>query len=209
MLYLFTRSLARRLPLLLTMFILSLFVACSSQASSSNTAGQSANSPQATQASTQPANTTAFTITSPDFHDGGPLPLRVAGCGGGSNVAPTLTWTNTPSGTKSLALLMSDYDAPVAGGIRHWVVYNIPADAHQLQGNQPFTEGANSRGSQAYMGPCPPITNGPHHYLFLLYAFDVANIGNAGLHYDDVIKAAQSHVRGATSIVGLFQRTQN
>jgi phosphatidylethanolamine-binding protein (PEBP) family uncharacterized protein len=75
--------------------------------------------------------------------------------------------------------------------------------------DKPFTEGTNSGGHQAYMGPCPPVTNGPHHYLFLLYALDLANIGNAGLHYDDVIKAVQKHVRGATSIVGLFQRTQS
>src|SRR6266567_2840170 len=141
-------TLAQKLPIPIAILIASLLMACSSQTASSNAAGQSASSTQAS--ATQPAAGHMFTITSPDFHDGGPLPLKVAGCGGGSDVAPTLTWTNAPTGTKSFALLMSDYDAPVAGGIRHWVVYNIPADTSQLQGNQPFTEGTNSGGHQAY-----------------------------------------------------------
>src|SRR5690348_3731605 len=66
-----------------------------------------------------------FTITSPDFHDGGPLSqkaeLNRSGCTG-SNIAPELNWRNVPAGTKSFVLLMSDYDAPVAGGFHHWIV---------------------------------------------------------------------------------------
>ena len=52
-----------------------------------------------------------FTITSPDFHDGGPLSRRAEhnqfGCTG-SNIAPELNWTNVPAGTKCFVLLMSD-----------------------------------------------------------------------------------------------------
>ena len=90
-----------------------------------------------------------FTITSPDLRDGGPLSqkneINRFGCNG-SNIAPVLNWTNVPAGTKSFAMLMSDYDAPLAGGFHHWVVYNIPASARQLQGNHAFTEGTNSFG---------------------------------------------------------------
>jgi Raf kinase inhibitor-like YbhB/YbcL family protein len=179
--------------------LFSLLTACSLQPTSNNAA--------------QASNTTTFhpfTISSPDFKDGGPLPQRVASPGQctGSNVAPTLQWTNAPTGTQSFALLMSDYDAALAGGVRHWIVYNIPANVHQLQGNQPYTEGTNSGGHMAYMGPCPPANGEPHHYLFLLYALDVANIGQAGLHYDNVINAAQGHVKGATSMIGIFHLPQ-
>src|SRR5207244_10768827 len=58
----------------------------------------------------------------------------------GSNLAPELNWTNVPAGTKSFAMLMSDYDAPVAGGFHHWIVYNIPAGARELEGNHPRSE---------------------------------------------------------------------
>ena len=45
-----------------------------------------------------------FTLTSPDFHDGGPLSTKAElnkfGCTG-SNIAPELDWKNVPTGTKS------------------------------------------------------------------------------------------------------------
>ena len=148
-----------------------------------------------------------FTITSPNFQDGGPLSTKQEinqfGCTG-SNIAPELNWTNVPAGTKSFTLLMSDYDAPVDGGFHHWIVYNIPASARELEGNHAFTEGTNDFGFIGYGGPCPPPTGETHHYLFLLYATDTANIGGAGLTFNQVIQTLNGHVLGATSIIGTF-----
>jgi Raf kinase inhibitor-like YbhB/YbcL family protein len=115
-----------------------------------------------------------------------------------------LNWKNVPAGTKSFVLLMSDYDAPVAGGFHHWIVYNIPADTRELEGNHPFTEGTTSFGTTGYGGPCPPPTGETHHYLFLLYAIDIAQIGGSGLTFDAVVSAIQGHVLAATSIIGTF-----
>ena len=148
-----------------------------------------------------------FTISSPDFHDGGPLSrkaeLNQFGCTG-SNVAPELNWTNVPAGTKSFVMLMSDYDAPVDAGFHHWIVYNIPASAHELEGNHAFTEGTDDFGLTGYGGPCPPPTGETHHYLFLLYATDITHVGGSGLKFDAVVGAIQDHVLGATSIIGTF-----
>lgn len=152
-----------------------------------------------------------FTITSPDFRDGGPLPQKTEfnqfGCTG-SNIAPQLNWTNVPAGTQSFAMLMSDYDAPVAGGFHHWIVYNIPAGARELEGNHPFTEGTTSFGFMGYGGPCPPPTGETHHYLFLLYASNIAHVGGPGLTFSEVVSAIQGHVLGATSIIGTFHLPQ-
>lgn len=148
-----------------------------------------------------------FTITSPDFHDGGPLSTKQEfnqdGCTG-SNIAPELNWKNVPAGTKSFVLLLSDYDAPVDGGFHHWIVYNIPAGARELKGNHAYTEGMNDFGFIGYGGPCPPPTGETHHYLFLLYAVNVANIGGQGLTFGQVVNAIQNDVLGATSIIGTF-----
>lgn len=148
-----------------------------------------------------------FTITSPNFTDGGPLSPRQEfnqdGCTG-SNIAPVLHWKNVPAGTKSFVLLLSDYDAPVAGGFHHWVVYNIPANARELHGNNPFTEGTNDFGLTGYGGPCPPATGETHHYLFLLYAINVAQVGAPGLTFSQVMAVIQNDVVGATSIIGTF-----
>ena len=152
-----------------------------------------------------------FTITSPDFQDGGPLSTKNEinrfGCNG-SNIAPQLDWTNVPAGTQSFVMLMSDYDAPVAGGFHHWIVYNIPAGARELEGNHAFTEGTNSFGFIGYGGPCPPPTGETHHYLFLLYATNLAHVGAQGLKFGEVVGALRGHVLGATSIIGTFHLPQ-
>jgi Raf kinase inhibitor-like YbhB/YbcL family protein len=152
-----------------------------------------------------------FTITSPDFSDGGPLSKRNEinrfGCTG-SNIAPELDWKNVPAGTKSFVMLMSDYDAPLAGGFHHWIVYNIPASARELEGNNAFTEGTTSFGFIGYGGPCPPPTGETHHYLFLLYAINIAHVGQQGLKFGDVVSAIRGHVLGATSIIGTFHLPQ-
>ena len=152
-----------------------------------------------------------FTITSPEFRDGGPLSKRNEfnqfGCTG-SNIAPELNWKNVPAGTKSFVMLMSDYDAPIAGGFHHWIVYNIPSSARELEGNHAFTEGTTSFGFIGYGGPCPPPTGETHHYLFLLYAIDIVHVGGQGLKFGDVISAIRGHVLGATSIIGTFHLPQ-
>ena len=113
-----------------------------------------------------------------------------------------------PPGTHSFVMLMSDYDAPVAGGFHHWIVYNIPTQVRELEGNNAFTEGTNSFGFTGYGGPCPPATGEIHHYLFLLYAINVAQIGGPGLTFDQVVSAIQANVLGATSIIGTFHLPQ-
>jgi len=151
-----------------------------------------------------------FTLSSPNFHDGGPLPLSSEYGGGfgcnGEDIAPALKWKNVPAQTSSFALVMNDVDAAVAGGFHHWIVYNIPAPARTLQGNAPYTQGTNSLNIRTYFGPCPPATGEKHHYIFTLYALSIDHLQQDGLTYDGLIEAINGHVVGATTIVGTFRR---
>lgn len=151
----------------------------------------------------------AFTLTSPDFPEGGALPhhgeLDRFGCTG-RNLAPTLRWSGVPPGTVSLALTMTDYDAPIAGGFHHWVVYNIPAYAILLNGLLPFTQGTNSYGASGYGGPCSPATGQIHHYVFTLYALTSGSLAEPDLTYDDLIRQIGPDVIGAAVTVGTFVR---
>lgn len=175
------------------------------------------------------AHTPVFTLTSPDFEANGPLPASAAfnqpGCvganGQGQNIPPTLKWKNGQSGftgfpTLSYALTIADYDAPVGGGFHHWVIYNIPGTATELDAATiaASTPGMNDFGLLGYGGPCPPQDGQLHHYIFTLYALDVANIGPQGMTYNqlaDAINAAvDSHgvnfvVNGATVLIGTFK----
>ncbi len=151
-----------------------------------------------------------FTLSSPNFLDGEPLPASSEYGGGfgcnGEDIAPTLTWKNVPAQTSSFALVMNDVDAAVAGGFHHWIVYNIPATARTLQGNAPYTQGTNSLNIRTYFGPCPPATGEKHHYIFTLYALSTDHLQQDGLTYDGLIQAINGHVVGATTIVGTFRR---
>src|SRR4030042_669435 len=61
-------------------------------------------------------------LQSPSFEDGGHIPQKYT-CDG-DNVSPPLKIIGVPEGTKSLALIVEDPDAP-RGNFIHWVVYNI------------------------------------------------------------------------------------
>ena len=161
--------------------------------------------PAAVNASTQP-----FTLTSPTFHDGGPLPKSAEfngfGCNGG-NIAPELNWVGIPKGTQGFAFTITDFDAPVTEGFHHWVVYNIPGSARELEGNHPFSEGITDFGTTGYSGPCPPPDGQLHHYVFRLYALSTSHISGTALTFDQLLKAINPFFIGAVSIVGTFKRT--
>jgi Raf kinase inhibitor-like YbhB/YbcL family protein len=125
-------------------------------------------------------------IHSPAFADGGEIPSRFT-CEG-ENVSPALEWSGVPAGTKSLALVVDDPDAPDPKAPKmvyvHWVLYGIPPSATGLpEGAAPAAlppgarEGLNDWKRVGYGGPCPPI--GRHRYYFKLYALS-AELGDLG-----------------------------
>jgi Raf kinase inhibitor-like YbhB/YbcL family protein len=153
-----------------------------------------------------------FTITSPDFTQDGWLPVSseggpasATGCSG-RNLAPTLNWYNTPSGTQSFAFTITDVDAPVAGWFHHWIVYNIPAGVTTLKGHgsNPYSEGTNDYGFVGYGGPCPPADGQVHHYIFTVYALSTASIPGKALTYNQLMSEISPYVIGVTSTIGKF-----
>jgi len=115
-------------------------------------------------------------LTSSVFEDGGDLPIDYT-CNG-RNVSPPLTISNVPEGVASLVLIFDDPDAakePAGNGTTfdHWTVFNIlPADQKIAEDSIPSGGelGRNSRGTIAYIGPCPPTFR--HQYVFRLLALD-------------------------------------
>lgn len=110
----------------------------------------------------------AMELTSPAFTHQGIIP-EIFTCHG-KDISPELQWKNIPSGTKSLALIVDDPDAPMGLWV-HWVVYNISPDSTGFAENVASGEkGLNTWGKTGYGGPCPP--SGIHRYYFKLYALD-------------------------------------
>jgi Raf kinase inhibitor-like YbhB/YbcL family protein len=174
-----------------------------------------------------------FTLSSPDLASGtfeSKFILNGFGCTG-SNVSPTLRWSNVPAGTKSLALQVLDLDALTGSGFWHWAVYNIPATATELPqgaGNSsnalpvPAYGGANDfldTGATGvngnYGGPCPPTGDKPHRYVFTLYALAVADVeaaggipktGTSALHSFILNKGLGAKLLGKASFTAHYQR---
>src|SRR5919199_908503 len=148
-----------------------------------------------------------FTLRSPDFRNGAPIPA-VHACTG-RNVAPTLAWAGAPPRTRSFALVVVDPDAPHPGGWVHWVVYNVPAAWRMLGARSPhaFDEGLTSSGTRGYGGPCPPANGHVHHYVFTLYALNLAHLPGHGLTRDTLRRAMRGHILGKARLIGTFRRT--
>jgi Raf kinase inhibitor-like YbhB/YbcL family protein len=145
-----------------------------------------------------------FTLSSPDFADGADIPLRHT-CDGG-DVAPRLTWKGLPAGTRSLALIMDDPDAP-RGTFTHWVVCDIPADAAELgEGSTLGSQGRNSFGRSGYGGPCPPPGDDPHRYRFTLYALDLPALALQNGTREELDTKMETHVLATARLVGRYQR---
>ena len=150
-----------------------------------------------------------FQLTSTAFTAGNPIPA-VYTCTG-RNIPPPLAWGDPPEGTKSLALILDDPDAP-AGLWVHWVLYNIPATARGLPENIPTDttladgslHGKNSWSKLGYGGPCPP--SGTHRYFFHLYALDIALNLHYGANRTGILQAMQGHILELTELMGTYRK---
>jgi Raf kinase inhibitor-like YbhB/YbcL family protein len=130
----------------------------------------------------------AFTVTSARFGADGLLPTEHVYDQG--NLSPQLSWAGAPEGTLSYAVTCYDPDAPTGSGFWHWSVVDIPADVTELPegaGSGDFKglpEGAvhvrNDYGTRDFGGAAPPPGDGPHRYVFTVYAVDQEKLGTDG-----------------------------
>ena len=159
---------------------------------------------------TQGGQAMAFAIRSPVFPAGGTIPKRYT-CDG-PDVSPPLSWTEPPAGTKSLALIMDDPDAPVGTWV-HWVLYNLPASTRELAEGTPISEtlangarqGTNDFRKIGYGGPCPP--QGPaHRYFFKLYALDTELNLAPGATKKQLEAAIAGHILTQAELIGRYGR---
>jgi Raf kinase inhibitor-like YbhB/YbcL family protein len=136
------------------------------------------------------ARAAGFSLRSPDIPAGGAIPLRQVydgfGCTG-ANISPALRWSDPPPGTRSFALLVHDPDAPTGGsGWWHWLVLDLPAGLRALPTGAGLANGSalpggarqirTDYGTPGWGGPCPPVGDKPHRYVFTLHALKVERL---------------------------------
>jgi Raf kinase inhibitor-like YbhB/YbcL family protein len=152
----------------------------------------------------------SLTISSPSFTNGGNIARKFT-CDG-EDVSPQLSWSEPPSGTKTLALLVDDPDAPV-GNWNHWTMWNVPAatrgvaegvgkDAELSDGSR---QGHNDFRKIGYNGPCPPPGK-PHRYYFKLYALDTKLDLKSGATKKELEAAMKGHILAQSEWMGRYGR---
>jgi Raf kinase inhibitor-like YbhB/YbcL family protein len=159
-----------------------------------------------------PEGAMAFALTSTAFAAEDAIPPRHT-CDG-EDVSPPLSWSDPPEGTRSLALVVVDPDAPDPAAPRttwvHWVVHGLPPAAAELPvGASPdglpegAAEGLNDWEQPGYRGPCPPI--GRHRYYHRLYALDTELAGLERPTRAELERAMEGHVLGVAELMGTYE----
>ncbi len=134
----------------------------------------------------------------------------------GADLSPELSWSGVPKGTKSLALIMDDPDAPPGTWV-HWVLYDLPPEVSKLSEGLPKKEALANGAKQGlcwgvedfdrvgYYGPCPP-PGSPHRYFFKLYALDKVLGLPSRQTKAQVLKALEGHILAQAELVGIYKR---
>jgi Raf kinase inhibitor-like YbhB/YbcL family protein len=151
-------------------------------------------------------------VKTSSFPAAGAIPSQFSSCEGQVNDSPELSWQAPPDRTQSLALLVTDPDAPI-GNFVHWVIYDLPPEMHELpqairkaeQLPNGSRQGTNDFGEIGYDGPCPP-GHSAHRYVFDLYALDTRLNLSAGATKKQVTDAMSNHILAHGQLTGRYQR---
>ena len=155
----------------------------------------------------------ALNIISNAFEHDDAIPARYT-CDG-DDISPPLQWGDLPEGTKSLALIVDDPDAPDPAAPKmtwvHWVLYNLPPSSDGLVEAvaskalpSGTLQGLNDWGRTGYGGPCPPV--GRHRYFHKLYALDLVLPDLGKPSKAELEHAMDGHVLEQSELIGTYQR---
>ena len=148
-----------------------------------------------------------FALTSAAFENGEPLdPMFTAdeedAC------APPLEWSAPPRGTKALALIVEDPDAPTPEPFCHWLVWGLPGQQGKLlEGEAPPRVGKNSFGNSEWLLPDPPTGHGAHDYVFQLFALDSPLALMPGATRGDLLEAIKGRIIAVAVLTGTYVRS--
>jgi Raf kinase inhibitor-like YbhB/YbcL family protein len=140
-------------------------------------------------------------VNSVAFSAGGHIPAKYS-CEG-EDINPPLEITGFPEGTKTLAIIVEDPDAP-RGTFDHWLVWNIPPNEPIDENSARGISGRNGFGKTGYGGPCPP--SGSHRYFFRVYALDTQLSLSAGSDKKALQDAMKDHILASGELMARYQK---
>ena len=154
-----------------------------------------------------------FTLTSPAFDHGTPIPERHRGRFLGANISPALAWTSPPAGTAELVLIVQDPDVPFAKPAVHALTAGIDPALSEIPENglaQPspvsgLRHGKGPLGRRGWAGPRPIASHGSHTYAFQLFALDHHPQLPGTFALADALHAMGGHVIARARLDGTYE----
>jgi len=145
-------------------------------------------------------------VTSAAFAPDAPIPKKHTG--EGADVSPPLAWSGLPAGTKELALLCDDPDAPQPTPWVHWVLYRLAPTLSGLKEGEAGggLQGVTDFGRTRWNGPMPPRGHGVHHYHFKIFALDRPLDVKPGLSKDQLLAAMKGRILDQGELIGTYER---
>lgn len=149
-------------------------------------------------------------VRSSAFCEGEMIPTRFT-CDG-ENISPELKWSAVPEGTRSIAVIADDPDAPRKTWV-HWVLFNLPPTLECLEEDVPKTpaldnnakQGLNDSNEVGYDGPCPP--EGVHRYFFKVYALDCIVPLKSGCTKEQLLSEIEGHSLADGVLMGRYSHS--
>lgn len=154
-----------------------------------------------------------FTLSSPAFAHGAPIPDRHRGRIFGANVSPALVWTVPPVGTEELVLIVQDPDAPTKRPATHALTAGLDAAQlgiaeNALANPSPISglrHGRGPLGRLGWAGPAPIPSHGPHSYVFQLFALDRRMQLAEKFTLAEAVDGMVGHVVGRARLDGTYE----
>ncbi|KQN39249.1 phosphatidylethanolamine-binding protein [Sphingomonas sp. Leaf407] len=153
-------------------------------------------------------------LSSLAFADGQRLPERFTADGEG--LSPPLHWRGVPAGTRRLALIVEDPDAPAPQPLVHAILWDLPPEDEQLpEGDiRPDGDGEAGHGDvgrnsylrEGWLPPDPPTGHGEHRYAFQLFALGDGPDLDPNPGRSALVEAMAGRVLAAGLLTGTYSR---
>ena len=155
----------------------------------------------------------SFNVGSPDFSNGGLLPI--ANTCDGTGISPALSFAGIPSNAQSMAVIMDTIPGPLRpgevdiGNHFYLILYDIPASMQSIPAGATDigTLGRNFQGKK--LGYTPPCSQGPGMKEYTITAFALTeklNLDPLQATETALLKAMEGKVIAKSVLVAKYQR---
>ena len=150
----------------------------------------------------EPTGPMTLKVASSAFANNGVIPVKYTCDGQGAT--PPLNITNIPPGTKSLTLIVHDYNATPLGGFTYWVIWNLDTLGVITENFRNGHESLNAAREYGYTPIC--AKSGNHKYHFIVYAIDTRLLMGKNTTKKIIEKVMKDHILAKGELVGVYNR---